>query len=170
LALERLGVDPAHIVFIEDGPVRPGELASVIGAVNATRCQILFVALGVPKQDFVCRTLRAACPGLVCVGVGGSFEVLAGLVPRAPRWLRECGFEWLFRLMNEPLRLWRRYLLLYPRALPAIARWTRAVTKGYRLRGRKSTSHPQHAGDRASPAQTLAQHRPAPAPKSPVTH
>lgn len=170
LALERLGVNPSNIVFIEDGPVRPGELASVIGAVNATRCQILFVALGVPKQDFVCRTLRAACPGLVCIGVGGSFEVLAGRVPRAPRWLRDCGLEWLFRLVNEPQRLWRRYLLLYPRALPAIARWTRTVTAGYRHRDRKSTSHAQHAGDRSSSAQTLTQRRSTPAPKSPVTH
>lgn len=128
-ALERLKVDPARIAFVEDGPIRPGELASVIAALHATRCQILFVALGVPKQDFVCRTLRAACPGLVCIGVGGTFEVLAGLVPRAPPWMRDHGLEWLFRLANEPLRLWRRYLLLYPRALPAIARWAFTVAR-----------------------------------------
>ncbi len=126
-ALERLGIDPARIVFIEDGPVRPSDLARVIASLNSTHCQLLFVALGVPKQDVVCRALRASCPSLVCIGVGGTFETLAGIVPRAPRWAREFGLEWLFRLVKEPMRLWRRYLLLYPRALPSIARWAREV-------------------------------------------
>lgn len=160
LALERLEVDPARIVFVEDGPVRPGELVSVIAALNATRCQVLFVALGVPKQDFVCRTLRAACPGLVCIGVGGTFEILAGLLPRAPAWVRDYGFEWLFRLMNEPLRLWRRYLLLYPRALPAVVRWMRAITKAYganayRPRARRSSLRAQDASDPDSTGKAL---------------
>jgi N-acetylglucosaminyldiphosphoundecaprenol N-acetyl-beta-D-mannosaminyltransferase len=167
LALERLEVDPARIAFVEDGPVRPGELASVIAALNATHCQILFVALGVPKQDFVCRTLRAACPGLVCIGVGGTFEILAGLLPRAPQWVRNCGLEWFFRLMNEPLRLWRRYLLLYPRALPAIVRWTRATTKAYgdhpyHRRSGTDTARSQATSDEAPAGETLTKQRTTP--------
>lgn len=131
-ALERLKIDPARVVFVEDGPVRSDDSASLSARLNAARCQLLFVALGVPKQDHVCRALRSACPGLVCIGVGGTFEALAGIVPRAPRWMREVGLEWLFRLILEPVRLWRRYLVLYPRALPAIARWARAVNTGNR--------------------------------------
>jgi N-acetylglucosaminyldiphosphoundecaprenol N-acetyl-beta-D-mannosaminyltransferase len=131
-ALERLGIDPARIAFVEGGVVQPDNLAPIIARLNSTRCQLLFVALGVPKQDIVCKALRAACPDLVCIGVGGTFEALAGIVPRAPIWVREFGLEWLFRLVTEPMRLWRRYLLLYPRALPSIARWARAVTASNR--------------------------------------
>jgi N-acetylglucosaminyldiphosphoundecaprenol N-acetyl-beta-D-mannosaminyltransferase len=47
----------------------------------------------------------------VLVGVGAAFDFLAGLKPRAPRWMREHGLEWLFRLLTEPRRLWRRYVL-----------------------------------------------------------
>jgi N-acetylglucosaminyldiphosphoundecaprenol N-acetyl-beta-D-mannosaminyltransferase len=48
------------------------------------------------------------------VGVGAAFDFLAGVKPQAPRWLRDHGFEWLFRLVTEPKRLWRRYLIDYP--------------------------------------------------------
>ena len=47
----------------------------------------------------------------VAMGVGGSFEMVGGVVARAPKWLRESGLEWLYRLLREPRRLWRRYLV-----------------------------------------------------------
>jgi N-acetylglucosaminyldiphosphoundecaprenol N-acetyl-beta-D-mannosaminyltransferase len=125
--LQRLSVDPARIVFLDDGPVDPATLGPVIAALKASRCQLLFVALGVPKQDIVCRALHEACPGLVCLGVGGSFTILGGFLPRAPRFVRDNGFEWLFRLIQEPRRLAYRYLLLYPRALPSLISWVREM-------------------------------------------
>jgi N-acetylglucosaminyldiphosphoundecaprenol N-acetyl-beta-D-mannosaminyltransferase len=143
-ALEKLKVDPDKIVFVEDGTVDPAGLDDIIIALKATRCQLLFVALGVPKQDMVCRALRKACPSLVCIGVGGSFSILGGFLPRAPRIMRDYGFEWLFRLIQEPRRLAHRYLLLYPQVIPSLYRWIRRahirrrsspLTPAARLRG-----------------------------------
>jgi N-acetylglucosaminyldiphosphoundecaprenol N-acetyl-beta-D-mannosaminyltransferase len=50
----------------------------------------------------------------VMIGVGAAFDFLAGIKPQAPRWIRDNGFEWLFRLITEPKRLWRRYLVDCP--------------------------------------------------------
>ena len=47
----------------------------------------------------------------VCHGVGGSFDVMAGLTRRAPRWMQRCGLEWFYRFLQEPRRLWKRYLV-----------------------------------------------------------
>jgi N-acetylglucosaminyldiphosphoundecaprenol N-acetyl-beta-D-mannosaminyltransferase len=72
---------------------------------------ILFVALGTPKQE---KWMNAHFHELhvpVCVGVGATFDFIAGMVRRAPRWMQAHGLEWLWRLMEEPLRLWRRYLV-----------------------------------------------------------
>ncbi len=136
-ALRALAVDPARIVYVNGEEVHADSLNSIIAALKANQCQILFVALGVPKQDVVCRALHSACPNLVCIGVGGSFEVLAGLVPRAPVWAREFGLEWLHRLSREPRRLWRRYVLLYPRALPAIIHWVGLMRHAKKMRARQ---------------------------------
>ena len=76
--------------------------------------RILFIALGVPKQDRLARRLRASVPELVVMGIGGSFEILGPKGSRAPRWMQKAGLEWLYRLGNEPARLWRRYLFNYP--------------------------------------------------------
>lgn len=122
-ALAKLGVPPARVPYVEDGRVDPDHLEPVVAALRQTGCRLLFLALGVPKQDLVARALKAHCPDIVTLGVGGSFDVLAGHTSRAPEWAQTSGLEWLYRLAIEPRRLWRRYLLLYPRALPAITRW-----------------------------------------------
>ena len=63
--------------------------------------------------------------GTVMVGVGAAFDFHAGRVRQAPPWVQNAGFEWLFRLMMEPRRLWRRYLLTTPNFLPLWA-WQKA--------------------------------------------
>jgi len=128
-ALERLGIAPSRVPFIFDGKIDPANLDQILAQVKDARCQLVFVALGVPKQDLVCRALRKACPEVVCAGIGGSFEILGGLVPRAPGFMRAIGFEWLYRLLCEPRRLARRYLLLYPRVIPAVIAWMRASSR-----------------------------------------
>jgi N-acetylglucosaminyldiphosphoundecaprenol N-acetyl-beta-D-mannosaminyltransferase len=72
---------------------------------------ILFVGLGVPKQEnwIYEHGLKLGVP--VCMGIGGSFEMVGGVTPRAPRWMQQLGLEWLFRLAVEPRRLWKRYLI-----------------------------------------------------------
>jgi len=80
-------------------------------AVRAAKPDLLFVALGAPKQEYWIydHGLQLTVP--ICVGVGGTFEMVAGVVRRAPLWLQECGCEWLYRLCSEPRRMWRRYLI-----------------------------------------------------------
>ena len=72
---------------------------------------IVFVALGSPKQEFVIEQLRASLPTAWWLGVGISFSFVTGAVKRAPRWMQRVGLEWAHRLIQEPRRLARRYLV-----------------------------------------------------------
>jgi N-acetylglucosaminyldiphosphoundecaprenol N-acetyl-beta-D-mannosaminyltransferase len=95
---------------------------------QAAAPDVVFVALGSPKQEFVIGELRAALPTAWWLGVGISFSFVAGDVQRAPRWLQRLGLEWLHRLVQEPRRLARRYLvdgLPFAAALFARAFWAR---------------------------------------------
>ena len=84
------------------------EIADLI---RATQADILFVAFGAPQQDiWIARNLERTGVKFA-MGVGGSFDFVAGVVRRAPRWMRERNIEWLWRLMQEPWR-WRRMLAL----------------------------------------------------------
>ena len=87
------------------------ENARILRRIRNATPDILFVALGTPKQEYWTADNASALDVAVVIPVGGAFEMLAGLVPRAPRWLQLIGMEWLFRLMMEPRRLWRRYLI-----------------------------------------------------------
>lgn len=93
--------------------------AAMVEAVRAARPAMLFVALGAPRQELWIAAHLHELGVPVCVGVGGSFDLLAGRLRRAPGWMQRAGLEWLFRLGQEPGRLWRRYLL---GDLPLLAR------------------------------------------------
>jgi len=83
----------------------------VVAAVRAARPDLLFLAVPTPRKEyFLARHLADLNCGLA-VGVGGSFDVVAGIRARAPRWMRKVGLEWSFRLMQEPRRLFVRYLI-----------------------------------------------------------
>lgn len=83
---------------------------SIVARINASRARILFVAYGPPKQElWIARVATRLDTVAVAMGVGGTFDTLAGIVPRAPRWMRDAGFEWTYRLLREPKR-WRRQL------------------------------------------------------------
>jgi len=90
-----------------------------------SRAEIVYVGLGAPKQDYVIRTIRDAAPRAWFLGIGVSFSFVAGDVRRAPRWAQRLGLEWLHRLVQEPGRLWKRYLVLgLPFAIQLL--WTSA--------------------------------------------
>jgi N-acetylglucosaminyldiphosphoundecaprenol N-acetyl-beta-D-mannosaminyltransferase len=93
------------------GSPRMEDEEAITERVRAACPQILFVAYGAPTQDrWIARNMdRLGVP--VCIGVGGSFDYIAGIHPRAPRWLRSLGLEWLHRLITQPWR-WRRMLAL----------------------------------------------------------
>ena len=80
-------------------------------AIRAAQPDILFVAFGAPEQEYWIyeHGLQLSVP--VCIGVGGTFEIVGGVVPRAPMWAQNIGCEWLYRLCREPRRMWRRYLI-----------------------------------------------------------
>ena len=78
--------------------------------INGSGAQIMFVGLGCPKQELWMAAHRGKIQG-VMIGVGAAFDYHAGTVRRAPLWMQRSGLEWLFRLMSEPGRLWKRYLV-----------------------------------------------------------
>ncbi len=101
------GIDCPPVGFEND----PSESAAVVRRIRKAAPDILFVGFGAPKQEYWMERQADALPVKVMIGVGCSFEVLSGQMPRAPRCMQKAGFEWLFRLGVEPRRLWRRYLV-----------------------------------------------------------
>ncbi len=99
------------------GSPDPAEDDDIVGRIVAAAPSFLFVAYGAPQQDvWIHRNLkRLGVP--VCMGVGGAFDFIAGVTPRAPLWMRRHGLEWLYRLWIQPWR-WRRM-----RELPRFAWW-----------------------------------------------
>ncbi len=87
------------------------EQADVLKTIQEAKPDILWVALGSPKQDFWMQMHRPLLDVPVMVGVGAAFDFVAGIKPQAPLWMQHSGLEWLFRLLTEPKRLWRRYLI-----------------------------------------------------------
>jgi N-acetylglucosaminyldiphosphoundecaprenol N-acetyl-beta-D-mannosaminyltransferase len=90
--------------------------------IRATRPDLLLVALGSPKGELFAHESRGALRPTVVVGVGAGLDFLVGAVRRAPRWMSASGLEWAYRLLQEPRRLWRRYLVRGPRFLPILLR------------------------------------------------
>lgn len=88
----------------------PGLDAQVFERVKVASPDILFVALGAPKQEYWTEDHIAGLNVKIVIGVGGTFEMLAGLVQRAPRWIQQVGLEWAYRLVQDPRRLWKRYV------------------------------------------------------------
>jgi N-acetylglucosaminyldiphosphoundecaprenol N-acetyl-beta-D-mannosaminyltransferase len=86
------------------------------------RADVVWVGIGVPKQEKWMARMRPLLDAPVLVGVGAAFDFHAGLVPQAPAWMQRSGLEWAFRLAQEPRRLWRRYLRYNPRFVLGFAR------------------------------------------------
>ena len=95
-------------------PLNPEEDAAIVAAINASGADIVWVGLSTPKQEQWMAAHRAQLDARVLIGVGAAFDLLAGHVERAPKFIRRTGFEWAYRLMIEPRRLWRRYLMNNP--------------------------------------------------------
>lgn len=87
------------------------ESRETVEMIRARRPHIVFVAFGCPKQEMWIARNCSAVGGGVCVAVGASFDFVAGMQKRAPRWMQRSGLEWLWRLAHDPRRLWKRYLI-----------------------------------------------------------
>jgi N-acetylglucosaminyldiphosphoundecaprenol N-acetyl-beta-D-mannosaminyltransferase len=96
---------------------------AVVAELGQARPDLLFVGMGSPLQERRIAELAARLPALkVAMGVGGSFDVLAGRKKDAPAWARGRGLEWVYRLAQDPARLWRRYLVTNTWFVAAVAR------------------------------------------------
>lgn len=95
---------------------------------------ILLVGLGSPRQEVWIHNNLEALGVSVCVGIGGSFDLIAGRVPRAPQWMQRSGLEWLHRLCSEPRRLWRRYVVRNGPLFISLLLW--AMMRRFRSRRR----------------------------------
>lgn len=109
-------VPPFMAVFSE------AENKKMLDAVNQSQADILLVSLTAPKQDIWIAEHKQLLKVPLSIGIGGAFEVMAGLVPRAPKWMQTAGLEWLYRLIQEPKRMYRRYLMEAPLFIPLIIR------------------------------------------------
>jgi N-acetylglucosaminyldiphosphoundecaprenol N-acetyl-beta-D-mannosaminyltransferase len=94
-----------------NGYWKPEEERNVVEEIRMTKPEILFVAMSSPKKEMFLSTWKQQLNIPFVMGVGGTFDVVAGRVRRAPRWMQQYGFEWFFRLAQEPRRMWRRYLV-----------------------------------------------------------
>jgi N-acetylglucosaminyldiphosphoundecaprenol N-acetyl-beta-D-mannosaminyltransferase len=96
-------------------PLTAAEEADVAAEINRSGADVVWVGIGVPKQEKWMARMRDRLEAPVLIGVGAAFDFHAGLVPQAPDALQRLGLEWAFRLVQEPRRLWRRYLRYNPR-------------------------------------------------------
>jgi N-acetylglucosaminyldiphosphoundecaprenol N-acetyl-beta-D-mannosaminyltransferase len=95
-------------------PLTPEEDRAVVERINAALPDIVWVGLSTPKQERWMASHMGRLQAPVLIGVGAAFDFHAGLKQQAPRWVQRSGLEWLFRLVMEPRRLWRRYLINNP--------------------------------------------------------
>ncbi|NJM40640.1 MAG: WecB/TagA/CpsF family glycosyltransferase [Anaerolineae bacterium] len=106
-----LNIDAHHGYFEMHGP----ENAAIIDKINASGAAVLLVGMGMPRQETWIHANRQNLSHVkVIISVGALFDFVSGHMPRGPKWMTDNGLEWLFRLICEPGRLWRRYLLGNP--------------------------------------------------------
>ena len=102
-----------QITGVESPPFRPlthQEDQAIVERINRSGAGLVFLGLGCPKQEIFAYDHRDRIHG-VQLCVGAAFDFLAGHKPMAPKWMQRCGLEWFFRLISEPQRLWKRYLV-----------------------------------------------------------
>jgi N-acetylglucosaminyldiphosphoundecaprenol N-acetyl-beta-D-mannosaminyltransferase len=100
----------------------PEEEDAVVADIERCRPDVVWVGIGVPKQEKWMARMRPRLSAPVLIGVGAAFDFHAGLIPQAPARMQRLGLEWAFRLAQEPRRLWRRYLRYNPRFVAGFAR------------------------------------------------
>lgn len=108
------------------------ENQKMIDLVNSSGADILWVSLTAPKQDYWIADHFDQLNVSVAIGVGAAFDVIAGNIKRSPEWMQHAGLEWFYRLLKEPKRLSRRYLLEAPLFIPLILRQAIFQNDGYR--------------------------------------
>lgn len=112
--LRRNGVT---LVYSHHGDARTWDVAAIADEVASRDCDVVLVALGAPRGEPLAQKLVGLLPRGLVVGVGGAVEMATDHMPAAPDWIGRSGLEWAYRLVHEPRRMGRRYLIESPRAL-----------------------------------------------------
>lgn len=115
-----------RISGIQHGYFKPTDEEAVVAKINASGAAIVLVAFGVPRQETWLARHHDALTPPIRMGVGGLFDFYSGRIPRAPEWMREIGLEWTWRLLQEPGRMWRRYVIGNPLFLYRVWRQARS--------------------------------------------
>jgi len=102
-----------HLVFAghRNGYWKPEQEAQVVADITLARTDLLFVAISSPKKEHFLGAYQATMRIPFAMGVGGTFDVAAGTVKRAPVWMQNAGLEWFYRFLQEPRRMFRRYFI-----------------------------------------------------------
>jgi len=129
----------AKISGVHHGYFTAEEEPEVLRQIKASGAQILLVAFGAPRQELWISQHLAGSGVSIAMGVGGLFDFYSGRIPRAPQWMRELSLEWIFRLMQEPSRMWKRYLVGNVVFLARVMWWV--------LSRRKTSSTAMEMGD-----------------------
>jgi N-acetylglucosaminyldiphosphoundecaprenol N-acetyl-beta-D-mannosaminyltransferase len=98
------------IAGYRNGYFKKDEEQVVAKQISDSKADILFVAMSSPKKEIFLNTYKDLIQTPFIMGVGGSFDVVAGFVKRAPMWMQKSGLEWFYRVLQEPRRMWKRYL------------------------------------------------------------
>ena len=100
------------IAGYRNGYFEKGEEEQIANQISKSGANILFVAITSPKKEIFLNTYKKHLKDVnFIMGVGGSFDVIAGKVKRAPLWMQKTGLEWFYRFLQEPKRMWKRYLV-----------------------------------------------------------
>ncbi|MEP4078156.1 WecB/TagA/CpsF family glycosyltransferase [Haloferula sp.] len=122
--VEKIGKDfpGVKIVGYRNGYFKREEAASIAADIAELRPDMLFLGMGSPTKEELADEFKDSCGATIIQGVGGSFDVMAGLVKRAPNWVQQIGFEWFYRVMQEPRRMFWRYATTISRCLAVFSR------------------------------------------------
>jgi N-acetylglucosaminyldiphosphoundecaprenol N-acetyl-beta-D-mannosaminyltransferase len=113
-----------RIVGVQDGYFdREKDSGIVVEKINNSKADILLVAFGAPLQEKWIDDNWNNINAVIQMGVGGLFDFYSGNIKRAPKWMREIGIEWVFRMMQEPRRLWKRYVIGNPLFIYRVLKW-----------------------------------------------
>jgi N-acetylglucosaminyldiphosphoundecaprenol N-acetyl-beta-D-mannosaminyltransferase len=100
-----------NLVGCRNGYFSKAEEEEIVKEINKKKPDILFVGMSSPQKEYWMSKYRSALKVPLCMGVGGSFDVLVGKTKRAPEWMQRVGLEWFYRFLQEPTRMWKRYLV-----------------------------------------------------------
>ena len=131
--VERIQSEMPGVVIAgyRNGYFKPDELPGIVAQIRETRPDMVFLGMGSPTKEEIADRYRDEFGTVIVQGVGGSFDVMAGLVPRAPVWMQKACLEWLFRVIQEPRRMFWRYAATNAVCMKVFASaWIKRVFRG----------------------------------------